>query len=618
MASVVAHSKEHRDLLDTIDKLRSIGLSKYIDLPQLVVCGDQSAGKSSVLEAISRMSFPTKDGLCTRFATELVLRRDNKTGVIVSIIPGPKRTPEERAMLEKFSIKVDQGCPDLGSVVEKAGLAMGVGDDKGFSEDTLRVEVMGPEQQHLTLVDLPGLFRATTKTQAFNDPNMVKDMVISHMKQPRSVILAIISAKSDFAVQEVTAIARLVDPCGSRTMAIVTKPDFLDAGSPSEEHYLKLMQNEEVHFQLGWHMLKNRGYGERDATSAQRDAAEEAFFSKGVWVNLDPLQLGVKHLKTKLSNTLMNQIIAQLPGLVQEIRAGIADSKDKLQLLGPSRADLEAQRYHLGQMSHRFTALIRAALDATYSDSFFGDALTQEGREKRLRSVMKLHLTEFANYMEQQGQKRVIVDLADGEDLQKGQVLRSKYVEEVSELMNRTGGRELPGLFDPMIIQVLFLEQCEPWQVFVDILHHKVVQAVRETVSYIIGHIAGDNAPQELYDFVGEQIDELGQKLKDKLKELIDGQFESHPITHNPELVRSVEHAQAERFRKQLESLLEDCTTDRDMRTGRTMAALTTLIPQIARKQGNLSLRGSETALDYMEAYYEVNRLPSEVVQTIY
>jgi hypothetical protein len=56
-------SKAHRDLLDIIDKLRSQGISQFVDLPQIIVCGDQSSGKSSVFEAIPGMSFPTKDNL---------------------------------------------------------------------------------------------------------------------------------------------------------------------------------------------------------------------------------------------------------------------------------------------------------------------------------------------------------------------------------------------------------------------------------------------------------------------------------------------------------------------------------------------------------------------------
>jgi hypothetical protein len=64
-------SADQRKVLDIVDKLRRTGLSGVVELPQLVVCGDQSSGKSSVLEAITEIPFPRKENLCTRFATEV-------------------------------------------------------------------------------------------------------------------------------------------------------------------------------------------------------------------------------------------------------------------------------------------------------------------------------------------------------------------------------------------------------------------------------------------------------------------------------------------------------------------------------------------------------------------
>src|SRR5271154_4311634 len=89
--SVSLQSKDHEELLDIIDPLRGQGISRYIDLPQLIVCGDQSSGKSSVLEAVSGLRFPTKDNLCTRFATELVLRRSSQKSITVTILPDVNR-----------------------------------------------------------------------------------------------------------------------------------------------------------------------------------------------------------------------------------------------------------------------------------------------------------------------------------------------------------------------------------------------------------------------------------------------------------------------------------------------------------------------------------------------
>ncbi len=95
-------SKDHGHLLDVIDLLRSQGISRYVRLPQLIVCGDQSSGKSSVLEAVSGVRFPTKENLCTRFATELILRRDPTTNATVAIIPGAERSDEEKEKLLGF------------------------------------------------------------------------------------------------------------------------------------------------------------------------------------------------------------------------------------------------------------------------------------------------------------------------------------------------------------------------------------------------------------------------------------------------------------------------------------------------------------------------------------
>ena len=282
MTMEALQSEGHRGLLDIIDKLRSRGVSRYIDLPQIVVCGDQSAGKSSVLEAISGMTFPTKDNLCTRFATELILRRQPTEAVEVSIHTGPDRSIKERQRLHDFHASISMESPDLGMVVEKAKGAMGLSDVKVFSTDILRVELSGPSQPHLTMVDLPGLFRAGNREQTAQDAELVRKMVRSYLENSRSIILAVVSAKSDFALQEITEMAREIDPKGIRTIGLITKPDALDAGSDSEAAYVRLAQNEDVSFRLGWHVLKNRDYQMRDAVSSERDAAEESFFQSGV------------------------------------------------------------------------------------------------------------------------------------------------------------------------------------------------------------------------------------------------------------------------------------------------------------------------------------------------
>ena len=74
-------------LLEKIDKLFACKVGKYVDLPQLVVVGDQSSGKSSVLEALTNLPFPRESTLCTRFATHITFRRSLDTVVKASVDP---------------------------------------------------------------------------------------------------------------------------------------------------------------------------------------------------------------------------------------------------------------------------------------------------------------------------------------------------------------------------------------------------------------------------------------------------------------------------------------------------------------------------------------------------
>ncbi len=77
---------EQIQLLDLVDSLRAEGLSEFTALPQLIVCEDQSSGKSSLLQAISGVPFPRKDNLCTRFTTEVILRRASDSEIRVSLV----------------------------------------------------------------------------------------------------------------------------------------------------------------------------------------------------------------------------------------------------------------------------------------------------------------------------------------------------------------------------------------------------------------------------------------------------------------------------------------------------------------------------------------------------
>lgn len=92
-------------LLEKIDQLFACNVGEYIDLPQLVVVGDQSSGKSSVLEGLTKLSFPRDGGLCTRFATQIIFQRKiNFTSreISASIIPASNLDADEKEKLRNW------------------------------------------------------------------------------------------------------------------------------------------------------------------------------------------------------------------------------------------------------------------------------------------------------------------------------------------------------------------------------------------------------------------------------------------------------------------------------------------------------------------------------------
>ncbi|OXV05809.1 hypothetical protein Egran_06423 [Elaphomyces granulatus] len=556
------------------------------------------------------MSFPTKDNLCTRFATELILRRSSSPGVKISIIPDHNRPDSQKERLHAFSPSIDADTPNLSEVVQGAKEEMGLtSSNKVFSTDILRVELSGPTQPHLTMVDLPGFFKAGNREQSVEDAKTVKDLVLRYMKRPRSIILAVVSAKSDFALQEVTKYARKLDSRGERTLGLITKPDTLDSGSDSQRAYVELAQNKDVKFRLGWHVLRNRSYDMRDATATERDEAEAQFFAQGIWTSLDPTQMGITTLKPRLSNVLKDQILLQLPSLLQDVESGIQECKGRLERLGDSRSTIEEQRRYLGRISHKFSSLMKAAVDGIYIDQFFGSAKTDEGYRRRLRAVVRNTLIGFEEDMRKHGQTRVIVEQA--EDNRPNQISRSQFIDEVKTLMKRSGGRELPGMFNPLIVGELFSDQCRPWKGLADSITTRILQVAYETINELLQHVAVEETTDRiLREIVNPEMETLKGDLEKKVKELLAPHYSGHPITYNHYLTENVQKAQAARRKREIETHLEkflDISTfalsGYHINGGVDVGDL--LNGLVQGTEADMERWASSTAIDYMEAYYK-------------
>jgi acid stress-induced BolA-like protein IbaG/YrbA len=82
---------------------------------------------------------------------------------------------------------------------------MGIGAVRGkpgkaFSNDILRLEIAGPDQEHFSVIDVSGIFKRTTQGLTTKKHKViVNDMVHEYMSNPRSVMLTVIPCNVDIA-----------------------------------------------------------------------------------------------------------------------------------------------------------------------------------------------------------------------------------------------------------------------------------------------------------------------------------------------------------------------------------------------------------------------------------
>lgn len=622
-------SDEKLALLNDIDKLRSYGISRYVQLPQLIVCGDQSSGKSSVLEAISGIPFPIKDNLCTRFATEVILRHAPKESISVAIVPDTFHSEEERSRLLEFRHTLSQ-LENFSSLVNEAKDYMGVSinNSNAFSTDVLRLEISGPNQPHLTIVDLPGLIHSSNQSQSDEDVKLVKKMVQDYMSNGRSIILAVVSAKNDYANQIILKLARKIDRHGTRTIGIITKPDMLHSGSESEASFVSLARNMDIKFRLGWHVLRNRDYSERQSSMNARNQAEKQFFEQGVWKDFPRVDVGISTLRDKLSDVLFSQIKAELPALIDDIEKQAQECQATLIKLGSSRDTVDQQRLFLLQISQDFQVLAKAAVDGSYGNEFFGDPRLKKGIAKRLRAVIQNQNMRFAEKVRLHGQNRRIRNEDDVDDANDEfpwmtkSVSRSAFIDGIKDLLSNMRGRELPGMYPPLIVGDLFREQSAPWEGLARNHVKAAWDATKLFIDMLLSHLADETtADRLLHHMVYPSMDKMRHILDEKISEIFKPYKKGHPITYNHYFTETIQKVKEKRRIEQTTQQIQG-HVDRILRSLGDIRLKALDVDDMVsdlttRTEADMDRYACMEILDCMEAYYKVRLLSlSETVLT--
>jgi GTPase SAR1 family protein len=661
-------TEEQRNVLDTVARVRKCGLESEISLPQLVVCGAQSAGKSSVLEALTEIPFPRNEQLCTRFPTEIHLRRGPTTALTITVIPGKDRSEREKAAIKAFQHSTTD-LAELPSIMDAAMDVMGITKSgSGFSKDTLSIVSERPTNPQLTLVDIPGLIGTATKGTHDDDIPLVAAMTQHYISKPRTICLAVVSAAVDYATQDILKRVQDVDPKGVRTLGIITKPDRVD-GAGSKQAFLELARNQDIVFKLGWHVLKNRDPEETSAGTSldQRKESETKWFKEHFMSALPTNMVGIDSLRRRLSLLLFQHVKRELPQLRLELEALLESAESELNLMGRKRATPQECKEYLSQLSLEFYEVTKSAVEGHYEGTYFhqGTELEQDfdisspGTYCRTRAVVQYLNTEFSNKLRLQGHKYIFSAKGteggesgdedeetedqhisqsegdypmdgDGDEIESRsfssslegdehkmkpvRLNRDQALQWVHHLLVRTRGKELLGNFNPLLIGELFWEQSSKWEK----LASAHVEQVAHVVSNFLQTLLKAKCASDVHDRVWESMEEKLKTRKDEAdRELqsIMEDLQSYPINYNHYYTDTIHKRRQERQKAILAACIERASSSTPVpgcqhNAQRMDIDLDKVVAAYStRSEADMEKFSCEEALDCLFAIYKVGDL---------
>lgn len=238
-------------------------------------------------------------------------------------------------------------------------------DGSIFSEDILKIEICGPDEDYLTVIDVPGIVRdaiegITTK----NDIELVCNMVKGYIRNNRTIILAVLPSNVDIATQEILSLAKEYDKAGERTLGVFTKPDLVTEHS-AQLAVCNLVLGKKRPLTLGYYVVRSRG---ADSDDNFDHVVEEQMFRNEPWSGLPKDRLGVQALKARLGELLGQITRREFPGLRKDVGKRLYDCQRELEGLGPARQTEQEQRLFLSTMACHLQQLVQAALEAHYSN----------------------------------------------------------------------------------------------------------------------------------------------------------------------------------------------------------------------------------------------------------
>lgn len=339
----------------------------------------------------------------------------------------------------------------------------------------------------------------------------------------------------------------------------------------------------------------NRSQSDLSITFDERNMKEVAFFTQDPWSSIPKERAGIKALKHRLNNLLVDITRRSFQGVAVDIRRKMGKLEEELHIMGPMRRTAYEQRNHLINVASKFREISTKAIDAYYSrdqcfdmdDSFRLATLVVEMNEGFSETIYKKGFTRAFNVVQDTADslsagtkspsqisddgttRSSVADLTPETDTSEYPELRSivAHTEEVPEVADdnimewitynykRSKGFEI-GTTNPSLMPSLFAEQSRAWGFYAQNHVTTVIRKIHHFIHKVLQYCCNDDTLCErLWDKLLQPLLSSYEKALQQASFLVEIERHGNMMTMNHYFADNVRKAREARLKLQFESL---------------------------------------------------------------